>query len=144
MGKILAGLARLLFPLLILAGVGYNTWQVNALRAEVAALKRGRASSSPAERGEMGALLGEARRHAEQARLFLRRKQYNEAQRAMRSAAATLERALAQDGSPVERASATVRSGAASALATLRRAIDTLSDETGTLWQRQESEKKKP
>ena len=81
-----------------------------------------------------GALLARARRHAEQAQAFLRKKQYADAQREMRAATEVLGQASRE-----------VRDGGAGALAELRGTLKSLSDQAEALWQRQdgkESEEK--
>lgn len=135
MAKVLGTVLRLMFWLLILGALGYNTWQVNVLHREVAALQRERAgtaendasarSETPSGRGSTPLAL--ARRHMEQAQAFLRKKQYADAQREMRAATEALGQASRQVGA-----------GSAGALTELRRTLKSLSEQAEALWQRQE------
>lgn len=132
-------LIRFIGILILLLLVGYNFWETARLRAEVAelrnALRSGAAKvSAPSSRdsvsGGNAGLLGEARHHAEQAEVFLRKKQYNEARREI-ALAATAAR----------KTSDTARTQSAGALKELQSTVDALSrsarslSETGSkLW----------
>jgi hypothetical protein len=133
---------RFAFGLLILLALGYNTWQVHALRAEVEALKRQRATSVKADRvasrpptktAAAGTPLDRARRHTERAREFLRRGKYADAQREIRAATEALREA-SRDAQDTRN----------DALREARGALRTLSQEVERLWRRsggKESEK---
>ncbi len=132
MRKVLGGIFRLIFWLLIAAAFGYNTWQINVLRAEVQTLKRERVDAVQKGGGargapDGGALLARARRHAEQAQGFLRKKEYADAQRELRAATDALGRV-----------SRGARDAGAGTLAELRGTLRSLSDQAEALWQRRE------
>src|SRR3712207_3987467 len=119
MGTILGGLLRLIVTLFILAALGYNTWQIAALRAEVETLKRERASAVKNGKEDGKSHLARARRHAEQAQAFLRKKQYADAQREIRAATEALRQA-----------SSDARAGSEDRLTQLRGALKSLTDQT--------------
>jgi hypothetical protein len=129
---------RIFGILLLLALVGYNMVETARLRQEIAELKRERTTGvstsggnkAPAIGKDGAALLGEARRHAELAETYLRKKQYGEAQR---------EAALAS--AAVRKAGEAAKEGGESTLEQLRGAADSLSrsarslsDSAGALW----------
>ena len=144
MTKAAGAFFRFVFGLLILIALGYNTWQVHTLRAEVETLKRQRAASvkadtarsrPPTKTAATGAdtPLARARRHTERAREFLRTGKYADAQREVRAATEALKEASrdAQDTGN-------------DALREARGALRSLTQEVERLWRRsggKESEK---
>lgn len=130
------GTPQILLSLLILGAVGYNTWQINSLRAEVERLKQRAAAAAAATASERAyapatdrdAPMEIARRHTEQARQFLRKERYAEAREELRAAREAIA-AAARDG----------RTGGEEAVTEARRTVTRLSEQLETLWPRRRS-----
>ena len=140
MTKAAGAFFRFVFGVLILAALGYNTWQVRVLRADIEALQRQRPGSVKPERAasrqpikNAGTPLARTRRHTERAREFLRTGRYADAQREVRAATEALREA-----------SRDAQDSGSDALRQAREALSSLSEEVERLWRRsggKESEK---
>lgn len=132
-GGVIVAMLRLFGILLLLALVGYNTFETSRLRAEVAALRQergtggsrtGRDTATPPKNG--GTFLAETKKHAERAEAFLRQKQYDDARREIALAAQAAGKATSQ-----------ARSQGDSALSQLRETVEGLSEKAGALYELQ-------
>ncbi|MBC8134850.1 MAG: hypothetical protein H8F28_03070 [Fibrella sp.] len=131
MGKALGAIARFVLILFIIGIVGYNTYEIARLRAEVAELRGGRkAGGSGAERTHSSGTmeqLAEARSHAQRASALLKEKKLSEA---------TKELQAASDAAA--RASGNAQAGTRNAVADVQKSLANLSRETAALWKQAE------
>jgi biopolymer transport protein ExbB/TolQ len=121
------GLIRLSLLLALLTLVGYNTYELSRLRAEVTELRRERAVLSHSAKTdktgvEDSSFVAQARRHAERAQDLLRRNEYDAARR-------EIERAT----EAARRAGADARAGGEGALVGLRDSARRLAERAGAM-----------
>ena len=130
MGKALGAIARFILVLFIIGLVGYNTYEISRLRAEVAEL-RGKSSdgTATARAHSSGTLeqLAEARSHAERASTLLKEKKLSEATKEMQAAS-----------DAAARASGNAQAGTRNAVADVQKSIQKVSRETAALWKQAE------
>ncbi len=131
MGKALGAVARFVLALFIILLVGYNTYEIGRLRAEVAELRGGAKSGdvnvARATGSGMFEQLAEARSHAERASTLLKQKKLSEA---------TKELQAASDAAA--RASGNAQAGTRNAVADVQDSLTKLSRETAALWKQAE------
>lgn len=131
MGKVFGAVARFVLALFILGLVGYNTYEINRLRAEVAVLRGGKnaAATRVAPAPGSGTLeqLAEVRSHAERASALLRQKKLSEATKEMQAAS-----------DAAARASGNAQAGTRTAVADVQKSLANLSRETAALWKQAE------
>lgn len=127
MGKAFAAVVRLLVALFIIAVVGYNTWEINRLQAEVRALRA--ANPGVAVHRDPGVVeqIAEARSHAERATALLKQKKLSEAAEEMKAASQA-----------TERASGNAQAESRNTIAEMQRSLNQLSEQTGKLWKKAE------
>ena len=129
--KALGGVVRALFVLFILGLLGYNTYEIARLRAEVAALRGGNGKSElVAQTSSSGAMeqIAEAWSHAERASALLKEKKLSEAAKEMQLASDSAARATAN-------AQATSRS----TVVGVQKSLSRLSEQTAALWRQAEA-----
>ncbi len=134
MGKALGAIVRFLFALFIVGLVGYNTYQVGLLRAQVAELQVARRPGSPAVRGVSpthgsGTVeqIAEAQSHVDHASALLKRKKFVEAAAEMQAASDAMARA-----------GGNAQARSRGAIAEAQRSLTKLSDQTAALWKQAE------
>ncbi|MBC7807405.1 MAG: hypothetical protein H7145_14800 [Akkermansiaceae bacterium] len=136
MGKALGAVARFVLILFIIGLVGYNTYEISRLRAEVARLrggeKRGNAEAMGMRRSGTLEQLAGVQSHTERASALLKQKKLSEA---------TKEMQLASDAAA--RASGNAQAGTRSAVADAQKSLASLSRETAALWKQAEGIAKK-
>ena len=128
--KFFSALFRWLFFLALATALGWNIWQVQQLKIELAQLRKGKSNLSLGDKTTLSRsleLLRESKTHAEKAQGLLKAKKLEEAARETKLAAETAQRAYvgAQGTDPLGELQSTVQS---------------LSRQVGSLW---ETEKKK-
>ncbi len=136
MGKAFGALLRFLIALFIIGLVGYNTYEIAQLRAEVAGLRGGAKSGSftrspPHGTGTMEQI-AEARSHAERASTLLKQKKLAEAADEMQAAS-----------DAAARASGNAQAETRNTVASVQKSLAKLSSETAALWKQAESFTKK-
>ncbi|MBC8140573.1 MAG: hypothetical protein H7Y38_03945 [Armatimonadetes bacterium] len=124
MGKAFGAFVRWIAALFIIALVGYNTFEINRLRAEVATLR----GETPAARSGAAEQLAEAQSHAERAKTLLGQKKFSEA---------TAEMQAASDAAA--RASGNAQAQSRSAIAGVQKSLAELSEKTAALWRQAEA-----
>ena len=124
MGKAFGAFVRWVIALLVIALVGYNTFEINRLRAEVATL-RGR---SQAARSGAAEQLAEAQSHAERARTLLEQRKFSEATKEMQAAS-----------DATARVSGNAQAQSRTAIAGVQKSLAGLSEKTAALWRQAEA-----
>ena len=130
MAKALGAVARFLLVLFIIGLLGYNTYEISRLRAEVAVLRGEKSGGGEAARTPGSATieqLAEVRSHAERASALLKEKKLSEATKEMQAASEA-----------AARASGNAQAGTRSAGAEAQRSLAKLSRETAALWKQAE------
>lgn len=131
MGKALGAVARFLLILFIIGLVGYNTYEISRLRAEVAELRGKKTGESGTARAHgSGTLeqLAEAQSHAERASALLKEKKLSEATKEMQAAS-----------DAAARASGNAQAGTRNAVADVQKSLAKVSRETADLWKQAEN-----
>jgi len=132
MAKAFGAFLRFLFVLLVIGLIGYNTYEIAQLRAEVAALKAGKTQDTEVGQGHRPGSgtqeqIAEAQSHVEKATALLKEKRFGEATKEMQAASDAAQRA----GGDAQAQSRT-------AIANLQGSLSKLSNETGALWKQAE------
>ena len=131
MAKALGAVARFLLILFIIGLLGYNTYEISQLRAEVATLRGGERSGGiePVRTHSSGTMeqLAEVRSHAERASALLKQKKLSEATKEMQAAS-----------DAAARASGNAQAGTRNAVADAQKSLAKLSRETAALWKQAE------
>lgn len=131
MGKAFAAVGRFVLILFIILLVGYNTYEISRLRAEVAELRGGvkSVSTGAARAHSSGTMeqIAEARSHAERASALLKEKKLSEAAKEMQAAS-----------DAAARASGNAQAGTRNAVADAQKSLADLSRQTAALWKQAE------